>query len=368
MGPSILFDYREMGVYTTYSLYRYDLLFIDRRGRTMESNTNTASSEKESYEVEKLSTLDDKVHSMINIAFGQFLTGFGIPVDEKEPWPGVTYIEKAKIDQSIALGVRDGSGDIIGVALSSVWGDIAVFGPLAVHPNHQRKGIARVLMDSSLKELKAEGIKKVGLFTFPGSEAHEDLYIKTFGFDKKNLNPVRGKTAEKKELPSENSVVLYSQLGTEERDDVLQKAKVLTAKLDSHLSLSNEIKSTTGKFSETLFVLNKENSICALAVCHYGNGSEAGNKTLLIKFGMGDPDMPGTDKMLLAACENLALEKGMTTVHAGIDASVESERKILEENGFDIECLAGVMMIKDLTGDGDTNFNSSKHPAFFDWR
>ena len=334
----------------------------------MELNQNTSSSENKSYTVERLSTLDDKVHSMINVAFGKFLKGFGIPVDENEPWPGVTYIEKSSIDQSMTLGVKDDSGEIIGVALASVWGDIAVFGPLAVHPDHQRKGIARQLMDSTLKDLKAEGIKKVGLFTFPGSEAHEDLYIKTFGFDKKNLNPVLGKTAEKKELPSENSVVLYSQLGTEERDDVLQKAKVLTAKLDSHLSLSNEIKSTTGKFSETLFVLNKENSICALAVCHYGNGSEAGNKTLLIKFGMGDPDMPGTDNLLLTACENLTVEKGMTTINAGIDASIEDERKILEENGFDIECLAGVMMIKDLTGNGDTSFNSDRHPAFYDWR
>jgi len=334
----------------------------------MELNQNTSSSENKSYTVERLSTLDDKVHSMINVAFGKFLKGFGIPVDENEPWPGVTYIEKSSIDQSMTLGVKDDSGEIIGVALASVWGDIAVFGPLAVHPDHQRKGIARQLMDSTLKDLKAEGIKKVGLFTFPGSEAHEDLYIKTFGFDKKNLNPVRGKTAEKKELPSENSVVLYSQLGTEERDEILQKAKTLTAKLDSNLSLSNEIKSTTGKWSETLFVLNEEKSICGLAICHYGEGSEAGDKTLLIKFGMGDPDMPGTDNLLLTACENLTVEKGMTTINAGIDASIEDERKILEENGFDIECLAGVMMIKDLTGNGDTSFNSDRHPAFYDWR
>ncbi len=334
----------------------------------MELNQNTSSSENKSYTVERLSTLDDKVHSMINVAFGKFLKGFGIPVDENEPWPGVTYIEKSSIDQSMTFGVKDGSGEIIGVALASVWGDIAVFGPMAVHPDHQRKGIARQLMDSTLKDLKAEGIKKVGLFTFPGSEAHEDLYIKTFGFDKKNLNPVRGKTAEKKELPSENSVVLYSQLGTEERDEILQKAKTLTAKLDSNLSLSNEIKSTTGKWSETLFVLNEEKSICGLAICHYGEGSEAGDKTLLIKFGMGDPDMPGTDNLLLTACENLTVEKGMTTINAGIDASIEDERKILEENGFDIECLAGVMMIKDLTGNGDTSFNSDRHPAFYDWR
>lgn len=334
----------------------------------MELNQNTSSSENKSYTVERLSTLDDKVHSMINVAFGKFLKGFGIPVDENEPWPGVTYIEKSSIDQSMTLGVKDDSGEIIGVALASVWGDIAVFGPMAVHPDHQRKGIARQLMDSTLKDLKAEGIKKVGLFTFPGSEAHEDLYIKTFGFEKKNLNPVRGKTAEKKELPSENSVVLYSQLGTEERDEILQKAKTLTAKLDSNLSLSNEIKSTTGKWSETLFVLNEEKSICGLAICHYGEGSEAGDKTLLIKFGMGDPDMPGTDNLLLTACENLTVEKGMTTINAGIDASIEDERKILEENGFDIECLAGVMMIKDLTGNGDTSFNSDRHPAFYDWR
>ena len=334
----------------------------------MELNQNTSSSENKSYTVERLSTLDDKVHSMINVAFGKFLKGFGIPVDENEPWPGVTYIEKSSIDQSMTLGVKDDSGEIIGVALASVWGDIAVFGPMAVHPDHQRKGIARQLMDSTLKDLKAEGIKKVGLFTFPGSEAHEDLYIKTFGFEKKNLNPVRGKTAEKKELPSENSVVLYSQLGTEERDEILQKAKTLTAKLDSNLSLSNEIKSTTGKWSETLFVLNEEKSICGLAICHYGEGSEAGDKTLLIKFGMGDPDMPGADNLLLTACENLTVEKGMTTINAGIDASIEDERKILEENGFDIECLAGVIMIKDLTGNGDTSFNSDRHPAFYDWR
>ena len=334
----------------------------------MELNQNTSSSENTSYTAERLSTLDDKVHSMINVAFGKFLKGFGIPVDENEPWPGVTYIEKSSIDQSMTLGVKDDSGEIIGVALASVWGDIAVFGPMAVHPDHQRKGIARQLMDSTLKDLKAEGIKKVGLFTFPGSEAHEDLYIKTFGFEKKNLNPIRGKTAEKKELPSENSVVLYSQLGTEERDEILQKAKTLTAKLDSNLSLSNEIKSTTGKWSETLFVLNEEKSICGLAICHYGEGSEAGDKTLLIKFGMGDPDMPGTDNLLLTACENLTVEKGMTTINAGIDASIEDERKILEENGFDIECLAGVMMIKDLTGNGDTSFNSDRHPAFYDWR
>jgi ribosomal protein S18 acetylase RimI-like enzyme len=72
-------------------------------------------------------------------------------------------------------------GEIAGAVFSLRRGPLAWFGPLAVTPEHQRRGVAGALLRHLLAGWERAGVRTMGLETFTDSSFHIGLY-RGFGF------------------------------------------------------------------------------------------------------------------------------------------------------------------------------------------
>ena len=77
--------------------------------------------------------------------------------------------------------VAEENGELVGVAMANNWGSLGIFGPVAVHPEHWRRGVARQLLDATMPIFDQWQSRMVGLFTFPERTSHVRLY-QSFGF------------------------------------------------------------------------------------------------------------------------------------------------------------------------------------------
>jgi GNAT superfamily N-acetyltransferase len=69
-------------------------------------------------------------------------------------------------------------GKLIGSNFATNWGSVGFFGPLAVRPDLQERGIARALLGKTMEQFETWGTPHLGLFTFPNSAKHIALYQK----------------------------------------------------------------------------------------------------------------------------------------------------------------------------------------------
>ena len=72
-------------------------------------------------------------------------------------------------------------GELVGSNFVTNWGSVGFFGPLSIRPDLWDRGVAKRLVESTIKLFEKWGTKHVGLFTFSHSPKHLGLYQK-FGF------------------------------------------------------------------------------------------------------------------------------------------------------------------------------------------
>ena len=122
---------------------------------------------------------------MRRLAFGTY---FNFP----DP---LSFSGTARLVEARRRAWRDGAlvaeqdGAIAGIALSSRWGSLGVFGPLAVHPSQWRSGVARRLLEASMPIYDRWHCRAAVLFTFPQSTAHIGLY-QSYGFWARGLTAI----------------------------------------------------------------------------------------------------------------------------------------------------------------------------------
>jgi hypothetical protein len=98
------------------------------------------------------------------------------------------------------------------------------------------------------------------------------------------------------------------------------------------------------RLGETILMWGGD-SLDAFAVCHCGEGTEAGKNTCYIKFAAVQPG-PGAAKnfnRLLDACEALAAERGLQRMEAGVNLSRSGAYRQMLQCGFRTE-IQGVAM------------------------
>ena len=88
-------------------------------------------------------------------------------------------------------------------------------------------------------------------------------------------------------------------------------------------------------------------SLDAFAVCHCGEGSEAGRNTCYIKFAAVRPGPHTENKFehLLNGCESLAAERGLERMEAGVNLSRSLAYRQMLRRGFRTD-IQGVAMHK----------------------
>jgi GNAT superfamily N-acetyltransferase len=277
----------------------------------------------------------DKVR---RLAFG---THFGLP--DPLSFSGTARLvemrRRAWPDGAI-LAEQDGA--IAGIAISSRWGSLGIFGPLAVHPQYWRGGIARQLLDATMPIFETWQCRAAALFTFPASLTHVGLYQR-YGFWPRGLTAIMSRpVTAPSPVPQARSLTAMS---AAERNDAIAQCASLTDQLYPGLDLRDEINWVIAHPAADTIVLTEGSATAGFIICHVGSGCEADTGVTYAKFAAArpGPNAARDFQRLLDAANDFAHRNGATKLNAGINMGAMEAYRLMIASGFR-SLLQGVAM------------------------
>jgi GNAT superfamily N-acetyltransferase len=275
--------------------------------------------------------------SIVRLAFGTFL---GLPNPE-DLWPDRDYVRTRWRADPAAAFSAELDGTLVGSNFATHWGSFAFFGPLTIRPSSWNRGIAQRLLAATMDLFEEWGVRDAGLFTFAHSTGHVHLYQK-FGFWPRFLTAVLSKSVDAPGLPARTT---YSGTNEGQRAQVLEACRALTDSLYGGLDVTREIRSVQDQALGETLVIWDGGSLDGFAVCHCGEGTEAGAGNCYIKFAAVKPGAQAERifERLLDACESLASEKGLGRTVAGVNLNRSRAYRALLERGYRAD-MQGVAM------------------------
>ena len=302
----------------------------------------------------------DEADNIVRLAFGTFL---GLPEPTKFMGDADFVRTRFTTDPSAALSAKI-NGKLVGSNFLLNWGSIGVFGPLTVHPDYWGAGVAKRLLEQTMRIFQDWGTAHLGLFTFAQSSKHIHLYQR-FGFWPRYLTAVMSKQAEKHGLDPEVRTMLYSQLSSTEKKDTLERCLKLTDRTFSGLDLSMEITAVDTRDLGDTILIQEGKDLVAMAICHSGAGTEAGSGNTYIKFGVVNPqsNSPRNFDVLIDACEDYALSLNAPRLVGGANSARHLAYRRMIERGFRTDML-GVIM----DNPNEPGYNTSDNFIIDDWR
>lgn len=274
----------------------------------------------------------EEARRIFRVAFGTFI---GVPKPE-EFARDRDYFVRQRYDPSCALAAEV-DGSLVGSNLATAWGAFGFFGPLSVRPDLWDRGVAKALIGPTLDLLAARGVREFGLYTFPQSAKHLALYQK-FGFWARYLTAVLSRPAEP---GGDLNGVLYSTLDAESRLRALSDCRALCDSIHPGLDPTFEI-DMEQRLALGDTVLLYGDRLDGFAVCHCGEGTEAGADRCWIKFAAAKHDETKLNR-LLDACAALAASKGLARLAAGVNMARREAYGAMLNLGFRTE-LQGIAM------------------------
>jgi GNAT superfamily N-acetyltransferase len=266
---------------------------------------------------------------IFRLAFGTFL---GLP--DPMAFMGDADLVKTRwlADPTAAVGAYVDDA-LVGSNFTSNWGSFGFFGPLTVRPDLWDKGIARKLLEATMGFFEKWGTRQAGLFTFAQSPKHIALYQK-YGFWPQHLTAVMskpiGRTADRGVWSK------YSDVPPEQRESCLADCRDLTHAVYPGLDVQLDIRAVAEQQVGDTVLLRDGTAINGLAICHIGAGSEAGSRAAYVKFGAVRPSRDAEKVFgdLLSACEELAAERGVGTLVAGVNTARHGAYLMMIARGF----------------------------------
>ncbi len=297
----------------------------------------------------------DAAGRLVRLAFGTFLH---LP-DPMATFGDRDMIGKRWSDTSKALGAYMGQR-LVGLNVITKWGKFGWFGPLAVHPEFWGKGIAKILMTSTMDMFSDWETTAEGLFTFSESPKHTGLYGK-FGFYPRFLTLVMRHEA----VAGSEGYSTLSKLEDSQQEDILRQCREISATVYPGLDLSQEISSVEKRKLGDTVLLMDDSRVEGFAVCHTGAGTEAGSNNCYVKFAAVPSGDQSREKFsnLIEACMGFAVSSGAQTVEAGVNLGKTLTFEELKRLGF-TTLFQGVAMQR-------PNEPGSNRPEVFaieDWR
>jgi GNAT superfamily N-acetyltransferase len=275
---------------------------------------------------------------IFRVAFGTFV---GAPNPELF-WADREYVfTRWRADPEGSL-VAEANGLLAGSNFATNWGSFGFFGPLTIRPDLWNQHIAQRLLVPTVDLFEKWGVREAGLFTFAHSPKHIGLYQK-FGFWPRFLTAIMSKHVNKREV----SGTKYSALNEGDRAEALSACRKLTDSLYEGLDVTSEIRSVQDQSLGETILLWGGDLLDAFAVCHCGEGTEAGKNTCYVKFAAVRP-APGAENnfdRLLDSCEGLAAERGLQRMEAGVNLGRSGAYRRMLQRGFRTE-IQGVAMHK----------------------
>jgi hypothetical protein len=230
-----------------------------------------------------------------------------------------------------SVGLHGEDGTLEGVCLLSAMGTRGGAGPLAIRPAFDTRVAARALMTSVALGGMKLGCTSIESVTFPQSPSHlvmhfsfcEPLYPAPFV-----TKSVQSGTAQAIRVrgPELGDWVRFSSFTAAEREVVKRAAQKVTGKFTPGFDLSDDLDYVVDRKIGDAFVLRQADDVLGLAVCHYGDRSEAfQDHQLLVKHLYIDPDTQTTLQnpqasplsvfgQVLRHVEGIAKEQGLEEV------------------------------------------------------
>ncbi len=292
-------------------------------------------------------------------SFGTFL---GLP-DPEQFGADVDFVGSRWRADPTRVFAAECDGRLVGTNVASNWGNVGFFGPLTVSPEWWDQGIGQALMEPVMEQFAAWGTRQMGLFTFPQSPKHIHLYEK-FGFFAQFLTLIMVKVAAPPPSPVAHWSA-YSALSARERAEAVTACRALADAVYDGLDLTREIEAVQAQqFGETVLLLNGS-QVSGFAVCHCGEGTEAGKGVCHIKFGAVAPGTTAGLQFthLLTACEAFANSCGMARVSAGVNLGCDEAYRHMRKNGFRTD-FNGIAMQQP----NEAGYHRSDRYVISDWR
>ena len=253
---------------------------------------------------------------------------------------------------------------IVGSVFVGNWGSVAFFGPLTVHPDYWGQGVAQLLLRQVMECFERWGTRHMGLYTFPTSLKHVGLYRK-FGFWPRFLTISMEKEVNARGTAVVASWTKFSDVPAEEQEGMLGHCRALTGKVFEGLDVRVEIRSVADQRLGETVLLWTGDELTGLAVCHCGAGTEAGSGVCYIKFGAVHPVLTGDleFRRLLAACEQLAAQRGMKRLSGSINTARQEAWAAMLDEGWCGKMVGVAMQLPNEPG-----YNRPEVFLIDDWR
>jgi GNAT superfamily N-acetyltransferase len=264
---------------------------------------------------------------IFRVAFGTFI---GVPHPEDFAADREYIFTRWRANPKAAL-VAEVNGALGGSNFVTNWGSFGFFGPLTVRPELWNQHIAQKLLFPTMDLLERWGVREAGLYTFAHSPKHVGLYQK-FGFWPRFLTVLMSKGVTGPQTPS----IKYSALKEVERNQALSACRELTDAVYDGLDVTSEIKSVQDQNLGETVLLWGGDTLDAFAVCHGGEGTEAGGNTCYIKFAAARPGPRAEDAFehLMDGCEAFAAERGWQRMEAGVNLNRSQAYRQMLRRGF----------------------------------
>ncbi len=256
--------------------------------------------------------------------------------------------------------VAEHEGGVAGSNFATKWGSFGFFGPLTVRPELWGCGIAQQLLVRTMDLFEQWGVRESGLFTFAHSPKHVALYRK-FGYWPRFLTALLAKEAAARNV----SWTEYSTLNESERAEAVGACRELTDSIFAGLDPTPEIQAIQDQNLGDTVLLWAGDRLDAFAVCHCGEGTEAGRDNCYIKFAAVRPGAEAGRifERLLEACESFALKRGVRRVEAGVNTARSDAWSRMLQSGFQTRTLGVAMHRHNLPA-----FSRASDYILDDWR
>jgi len=226
------------------------------------------------------------------------------------------------------------NGEFAGSNFLAHWGTFGFFGPLTVRPDLWSKGVAQALLNATTCQFSQWKARDAALFTFVQSPKHLALYQK-FNFWPGFLIGLMSKDVQ----PSTAHFKLGNP-GTELTNSIYEG---LDLTLEINSPVANTVMTDDGSF----------------AICHIGEGTEAGAGNCYIKFAAARTSLIP----LLEAVASFAHSRGMKRIEAGVNFECLTAYKQMLDHGYKVERQALAMH-----RNGSRGYTKPEALVLGDWR
>jgi hypothetical protein len=160
------------------------------------------------------------------------------------------------------------------------------------------------------------------------------------------------------------ALVRLSALTRMGREQAIQACAKLTGKIKKGFDLTGEIRAALAQRTGDVVLIHTRRVLDGFAVCLTGPGSEGGEKTCYIKFGVARGGVGAGDRFdrLLQACDEFASSRGVA-LEAGVNLARVDAYWWMRKHGYRV-LMQGVAMQRP----NEQGFNRPDAYVIDDWR